>query len=722
MNRGGEILADIPLENPADDRLGYAPFAQNLAEALCNLTTNECLVFALYGSWGSGKTTCINFVLHYLNKKPKEKRPIIMRFNPWWFSGHGELLNQFFKGFLIVLGKEEKLKVAARLLADFFEIISEIPEPTGIIKFGKALSRGLRISSREKEAWEVREKIGKCLKEQSQRILVVIDDIDRLTIDEIRDLFMVIKAVADFPNTLYLLAFDKSVVTKALESLQGISGYDFLEKIVQVPFELPLPDKVALRNLFLAKLDILLSDTPHELFDQTYWGNVFWDGIDHFLNTMRNIKRLINAIKVTYDTVKAEVNPVDFIAVKTIELFSSNIYQLIRANPSMFTGHADTHGYSSAKIEDIKPFHNKWVEQLHERDREVVKKLLLRLFPKLEAVFGNTNYGSEWESSWRKQLRICSPDIYPVYFRLSIPAGEISYSELEANLALAENVKAFSNKLLELSRQHRPDGSTRVSAFLERMEDYTEEEISIEHIPNILQALFNVGDQLLLPEDEGRGFFSWGNDMRIGRLTFQLIKRYKTKEERFNILKEVFSGGQAVSMIVREVATLGQQHGKLSGQKKPVEECLISAQQQEKLEKIGLQKIQAASVSDDFIKTPRLGHVLYRWRDWEGEKPVREWTAQAISTDEGLVDLLTDFLSMAHSHSLSDRVVKIKHRIDPKNLEPFLNPDEIIGRCTKLLESPPDWLKDRKKLAVETFIKSYKLRAEGKDPAWDFDE
>jgi predicted KAP-like P-loop ATPase len=260
-------------------------------------------------------------------------------------------------------------------------------------------------------------------------------------------------------------------------------------------------------------------------------------------------------------------------------------YQLIRSNPDMFAGY-------SSKIEDIKPFHNKWVEQISEEDRDVVKKLLIRIFLKLEAVFGNTPYGAEWEPTWRKKLRICSPDIFPVYFRLAIPEGQISHSEMVTNLALTENIEAFGNKLLELSRQHRPDGSTRVSTFLERLQDYTLKDIPKQRIPVILQALFNVGDELLVPEDESRGLFGWSNDIRIGRIMFQLLKRFETQEERFKVLEEVFSSGHAVSMIVSEVTTLGQQHGKYSGQAQPDSECLISAKHLEDLEKIALLKIR----------------------------------------------------------------------------------------------------------------------------------
>ncbi|OPX93177.1 MAG: KAP family P-loop domain protein [Pelotomaculum sp. PtaB.Bin104] len=560
-----DILADTPLENPADDRLGYAPFAKNLAEAICKFNNDEGLVFALFAPWGSGKTTCLNFIQYYIEAKEGEEKPLIVRFNPWWFSGRGDLLNQFFKEFRAALGKNDIFKELLGKLDWFGEIISDIPDPTGIVKYlGKILP--VLNQMPEKQAWEIKEEISKEIRKKDIRILIIIDDIDRLSADEIVTIFRVIKAVANFPKTSYLIAFDKDVVVKALKRVQRVPGANYLEKIIQVPFDMPLPDKISVRKLFLETLVKVFAGTTEDLFDQTYFGNVFWDGIDHFLKTVRDVKRLTNALKITYPSVMGEVNPVDFLAIETIRVFLPDIYYLIRSNSEMFSGLADRQGYLGPNIEKLKLFHNQWLENLPENEKGIVKNLMLRIFPKLRAVFDNNFYGPDWEATWRKQLRICSPDKFQIYFKFAIPEGQISNAEMKAFLALAEDKNSFGKLLLDLANQHCSDGRSRASVFLERMEDYTGKEIPKAHIKNILFALFDVGDHLLVPEDESRGFFSFGNDVRLGRIMFQLLKRYDNQQERFEILKEVFTNGNALSSIVTEIATLGQQHGKLGSE------------------------------------------------------------------------------------------------------------------------------------------------------------
>ena len=90
------LQPDTPLTDPSKDRLGYAQFASHLADSICKMTPPDGLVIAIFGTWGSGKTTLLKFIEHYINQKPEVEQPIIVHFNPWWFSGHEDLAKRFF--------------------------------------------------------------------------------------------------------------------------------------------------------------------------------------------------------------------------------------------------------------------------------------------------------------------------------------------------------------------------------------------------------------------------------------------------------------------------------------------------------------------------------------------------------------------------------------------------------------------------------------------------
>ena len=85
------IGSDTPQTDPANDAFGYAPFAQKIAKAVCNVPNPHGLVMAVHGPWGSGKSSLLNFVKYYLSDLPKDKQPVVIDFNPWWFSNREHL-------------------------------------------------------------------------------------------------------------------------------------------------------------------------------------------------------------------------------------------------------------------------------------------------------------------------------------------------------------------------------------------------------------------------------------------------------------------------------------------------------------------------------------------------------------------------------------------------------------------------------------------------------
>jgi len=209
----------------------------------------------------------------------------------------------------------------------------------------------------------IKKSIADQLRAKGKQIVVIIDDIDRLTSEEIRDLFRTVKAVGDFPYITYLMAFDKGVVTMALEGMQGIPGDQYLEKIVQAPFELPLPDKESLRRLFTEQLEEILAVANGVPIDTDYWRTIYFDGIESYIRTPRDVVVLINALAVTYPAVSGEVNPVDFIAIETLRVFEPDVYDIIRRNGSSFTLRSDAGTIGQPRPEDHKALHESWLGQ-----------------------------------------------------------------------------------------------------------------------------------------------------------------------------------------------------------------------------------------------------------------------------------------------------------------------------------------------------------------------
>jgi len=565
----------------------------------------------------------------------------------------------------------------------------------------------------QKTVEEAKGEIVKQLNEINGKIVVLIDDIDRLTAQEIRELFIIVKAIADFPNTVYILAFDKKVVIKALEKVQEEKGENYLEKIIQVPIKLPLADKNIIRKMLFEELSVVLSGTPNELFDSTYWEDVYWDGIDPFINTVRDVKRLVNAVRITYPSVKGEVNAVDFIAIETLRVFCPEVYNLIKNNPNMFCGYSRLSSHGSQDIEILRQFHQNQIQSLALPDKlkENIKSLLMRLFPKLQSVFGNMYYGPEKELDWRKKFRICSKEIFPRFFIFSVPLNDLSRAEIEVILSFLPDKEKFCKYLKRLIKQKRSDGSTKLSIFLERMEDYTSE-ILQENVPIIIETFLTIGDEFLIPEDKDKTFtlsplgrdikIPWGNDIRMERIILQLLRRYNDKNKKFEILKDAFVKGRAISMMVKMITTFWQLHKNYENLEESYENVLLDENHLEILRKIVLNKIKNIAKKEKLLETSHLLDVLYRWKEWGDENEVNDWVSNIVNSDEKLPIFLSKFLR---------KVDEIHWELNLNWLKDFIDLDILEKRCNEILSNNliVAKLKDKEKLAINQFLKKKHL-------------
>ena len=266
------INPDTPLSDPKSDLLGYSPFAERIARVVCSAPRTQGYVFAIHGEWGAGKSSLLNFVKHYLLDRDESSRPIVIDFNPWWFKDHEDLAAQFLAQFRAKLVNETgPLRAAGDMLADYSDAIaSAVVWSIAIPMLDKVVTFFLKLFKRKpKSIPHLKAEISKALAKSEKRVVFVVDDIDRLAPSEIRELFKVIKALADFPNVTYLLAFDRSIVSEALRSSLGVDGEAYIEKIVQVPFSLPAIDRIRLRKMLFDGLNLILKANPGVELAQT---------------------------------------------------------------------------------------------------------------------------------------------------------------------------------------------------------------------------------------------------------------------------------------------------------------------------------------------------------------------------------------------------------------------------------------------------------------------
>jgi len=113
---------------------------------------------------------------------------------------------------------------------------------------------------------------------------------------------------------------------------------------------------------------------------------------------------------------------------------------------------------------------------------------------------------------------------------------------------------------------------------------------------------------------------------------------------------------------------------------------------------------------------PELRNILGLWRNLtEDEEEVAERVQETVAqNDEALVKLLESAKGVTRSQGMGNYSFTEQPRLDPKTIEPYLNPDDIVGRVRGLLDEND--LSENQRTALKQFIEEYELRQQGEDP------
>ncbi|MBM3235356.1 hypothetical protein FJZ31_03545 [Candidatus Poribacteria bacterium] len=690
-------LADTPISKSEDDLLGRAKFAQRLGDTIRDWNKEESIVIALYGPWGSGKTSILNLAVEQIEETianlPEDKRPIVIRFNPWNFSEQNQILGMFFHEISTELGYRpasetlKKIGTQIQKYSSFLTPISKIPFPgLSVLSAPEKLGEAMKGFGDENLA-KLKTKISELFKEMNQRIVIVIDDIDRLNEVEIRQMFQLVKLNADFPNTIYLLAFDREVVEKALETTLKISGRAYLEKIVQVAFDIPVIEPTILTRILFTEMDKLIADVPEENFDKVRWGNLYYGGLRQFFSSVRDIKRFINGFSFSFQLVSSEVNPIDFIGIEALRILAPKVYHAIARNKEIFT--LTSAFKRSVDNNQLKQQYEEIFSLAGDEHKEAVREICQQLFPQIGGFYGRGHYGTEFQSEWRKAKRICATDIFDTYFLLGVPEYDISDSEMKKIIELASDQNKFADALQQMVQKGK------IHRFLERMEDYTSD-IPEANIQTICQVLMDISDEL---PDEKLGFFDLGPDIQISRRLYQLLKRLSPAAQRGELLEQVILNTPSIYTPIHEVSIHESALQEASEDVRLLEDSAV-----EQLKAICLEKIRTFAKSGTLKSAKKLEYILYCWRKWSDDaSEIGNYINSLIQTTEGMLDLLAGFLLQQSSLSEGDYVLRKEWQIHLQGLKEFVNLGDIEQKLNSLNQAEEENLSERHKLALRTF-------------------
>jgi predicted KAP-like P-loop ATPase len=707
--------ADRPLTDPRADRLGYAPFAEALAKGITSMSAPDGLVVAVYGAWGLGKTTVLNFVEHYLHEEQPEAF-VVVRFNPWWFSGRVDIAAAFFDQMRAIFERwQVRGEQARQYAAQLARVVGAVAPGGG----GGGEAAGKLIEGKPADVPELKKNLADTLAGQDKRLLIVIDDIDRLTQDEVAELFGVVKGLADFPNTIYVLAFDREQVAKALSGRTAQAGFDYLEKIVQVPFELPLPEQEALRGLLFDHLREIVGEVDEDLLDNEELGALMTHGLDPLMETPRDIVRLTNSLRVTYGAVRGEVNIVDFLALEALRVFEPAVYDRIRARPEMFgvlSGLA--RAFPQAREEDQRTFHTQWLNEIEGAERrEAVKQIVSRLFPETAQILDTRLGVGRRRIDARRARAISEPDYFPLYFRFALGDQVLSREMVAALVAAAADPDDFAQRLLALAKEKTRSGRTRASAMIDELQAQAERGFAVESIPGVIKSLTNIGDKLWIDSDGD--FFGVDNETRIIWLIGALLERVPAAD-RCDLLKDAVRAAECVgtpTLLVRRLARGLGVPTESSTQATDAEQlderqALITIECGQELEQVAAERIADAAATGHLWGLERLVWVLAEWKRWGDPADVRAWVEGVLVDDEQLAKFIVAVRSQRATAE------GLRYRLDPRSLDDLAQRDDVARAVRRLRDTEPG---GDVAAACDQYLLELEMLQQGKNPEVRFD-
>ena len=236
--------------------------------------------------------------------------------------------------------------------------------------------------TQQRSLFSERKHLSDALAKAELRIVVLIDDIDRLEPAETRELVRLVRLTSDLPFLVFLLAFDRKHVVRSFDEI-GTDGQLYLDKIVQVSYDLPAVRETVIPNVFLAELERVVKGHDVAQIDGEVWRRVFYEVISPLLQNLRDVKRYLYSLPVTLDMIGQEVALADLLALEAVRILRPALFEdlkdhsecLVRYNSDIRAIARDP-----SRLEEIRAALTEMSVNA-DGDQGVMKSLLTILFP-----------------------------------------------------------------------------------------------------------------------------------------------------------------------------------------------------------------------------------------------------------------------------------------------------------------------------------------------------
>lgn len=395
----------------------------------------------------------------------------------------------------------------ARSLAAYGDAIAPVAKAFAG-PFAEFLSTPQRLLAvRTPSALETRDRLVRQLRSRDERIVVVIDDIDRLSLNEITEVLRLVKLVGNLPGVTYVLAYERDRVESAFTRLGPGDGAHFLEKIVQVPFAVPAASAEQLRGLMVLWLEDAVPRDRLVAFDQEAWakmvdgeGFVSRHGITSYLRTVRDCRRFVNAVSLAVSAIGDEVATMDVLALEALRVFDPSVHDALPALAKVLVGDRDPFDGSSRWLGDNHS-HTQLKAVLESANSpDAASSLLSQLFPGARFALGSRLQDDRPKDDYdaRARRRVAARSTLERYLYAWLAPDVVSRADVDRAISALGSPISFREMLDGVDDSRLVDLLIRVGGRLDEAAEFDVVEIAVgvlsqrDRVPIVLSGIFTI--------------------------------------------------------------------------------------------------------------------------------------------------------------------------------------------------------------------------------------
>lgn len=312
------ISDNNPIESKDNDSFGYFNDAKKLLEIIIkNKSKAEkgAVIIGLQGEWGAGKTSYLNMMREAASSN---KDVILVRINVWMGNSYENIAKNLLN---TIANSIDDISIRVKI-KDYTKAIidANISYLSNIVSF--------LFGNKPKQAEELFEAVSDKICHLDKIIIVQVDDLDRITKDELLHTLKLIRNVANFKNTFFIVAYDPTYIKECCKLLN--INHAYLDKIFNIIYPLPSIGKENQINLIKKELSasLLLDANIDNIIEK------FMVTIDNNIS-LRNAKKLISSIQTGISNLKDAngeimVDALDYILVQYLLIINHEAYDYLK--------------------------------------------------------------------------------------------------------------------------------------------------------------------------------------------------------------------------------------------------------------------------------------------------------------------------------------------------------------------------------------------------------